>query len=202
MYVHVGIGSALCTGCCLRTKVLIAPICFMLDAQIFLRYSNEPVCLIAPVYKPFEEKGTLNATLGAPVLSFSAEVFTNRVPVDIYLVADPLGSSYFFLIDAEIFRGRTRGTIYTWHRWLGLLHHIIAQCTSPTHSEEEQLTFFSVFNQAAALVVQMFDIQRLQFHDYHGVLSLMYLPAGLKPEVLYVAHNAGLFCCTLWIRGK
>lgn len=47
-----------------------------------------------------------------------------------------------------------------------------------------------MFNQAAALVIQTFDMQRLQFHDYHGVLSLMYLPAGMKPEVLYVAHNA------------
>ena len=64
---------------------------------------------------------------------------------------------------------------------------VILKC----NSEEEQLSFFSVFNQAAALVVQTFDMQRLQFHDYHGVLSLMYLPAGMKPEVLYVAHNAG-----------
>ena len=59
------------------------------------------------------------------------------------------------------------------------------------NSEEEQLTYFSVFNQAVAVVVQTFDMHRLQFHDYHGVLSLMYLPAGMRPEVMYVAHNAG-----------
>ena len=68
------------------------------------------------------------------------------------------------------------------------------------HSEEEQLTFFSVYNQAAALVIQTFDMQRLQFHDYHGVLSLMYLPAGMRPEVLYVAHNAGT--CSSEGRGR
>ncbi len=31
---------------------------------------------------------------------------------------------------------------------------------------------------------------RGQFHDYHGVLSLMYLSETAKPSVLYVAHNA------------
>ena len=30
----------------------------------------------------------------------------------------------------------------------------------------------------------------LQFHDYHGVLSLMYLSEAAKPSVMYVAHNA------------
>lgn len=29
-----------------------------------------------------------------------------------------------------------------------------------------------------------------QFHDYHGVLSLMYLSESAKPNALYVAHNA------------
>ena len=29
-----------------------------------------------------------------------------------------------------------------------------------------------------------------QFHDYHGVLSLMYLSEPAKPHVMYVAHNA------------
>ena len=30
----------------------------------------------------------------------------------------------------------------------------------------------------------------LQFHDYHGVVSLMYLSEAAKPSVMYVAHNA------------
>ena len=81
-----------------------------------MRYSTDPVALIAPVYQPFlDEEGNISS-LGAPVLSLSAEVFTTRVPVNIYLVADHLGTSFFFLVDAEVFRNRTRGTIYTWQR--------------------------------------------------------------------------------------
>ena len=30
----------------------------------------------------------------------------------------------------------------------------------------------------------------VQFHDYHGVMSLLYLPAVSRPNVLYVAHNS------------
>ena len=74
------------------------------------------MALIAPIYKPFvDEDGNVN--LGAPLLRFSAEVYTERANVDIYLVADPNGGAYFFLIDAEIFRNRTRGQIYTWQRY-------------------------------------------------------------------------------------
>ncbi len=193
--------------------------------DIFLRYSHDPVALIAPVYAPFvHEDGEVH--LGSPVLTFLAEVYDTRVPVRIFMTADPEGSAYFFLVDAEVFRHRTRGKIYSWNRygvwwcvwcvwvclvwvWCGyakgeafafvtpsfpyLLMPIPSASTNTHHSEAEQLTFFSVFNQAVALVVQTFDIQRLQFHDYHGVLSLLYLPPAMRPEVLYVAHNAGMY---------
>ena len=87
-----------------------------LHPQIFLRYSSNPVTLIAPVYKPLLNEEDKPSSLGAPVLSFSAEVFTARIPVDVYLIADPAGTSFTFLVDAEIFRNRTRGLIYTWQR--------------------------------------------------------------------------------------
>ena len=53
-------------------------------------------------------------------------------------------------------------------------------------SEEEELTFFSVFNQAVAHVVQTLGVRSLQFHDYHGG-QLMHCMVGAscdaRPEV-------------------
>lgn len=43
-------------------------------------------------------------------------------------------------------------------------------------SEEEELTFFSVFNQAVAHVVQTLGVRSLQFHDYHGALRCALCP--------------------------
>ena len=40
----------------------------------------------------------------------------------------------------------------------------------------------------AATDLRSYDV--LQFHDYHGVVSLMYLSEAAKPSVMYVAHNA------------
>ena len=37
-----------------------------------------------------------------------------------------------------------------------------------TCSEAAELTFFSVFNQAMAHVVETLGVSALQFHDYHG----------------------------------
>lgn len=48
----------------------------------------------------------------------------------------------------------------------------------------------SVFGQAAAAVLAHTRQARVQFHDYHGTLSLLHLPASLRPSVLYTAHNA------------
>lgn len=84
--------------------------------DIFLRYSHDPVALIAPIYQPFvHQDGELH--LGSPVLTFLAEVYDTRLPVSIYMTADPGGGAYFFLVDADVFRHRTRGKIYTWSRW-------------------------------------------------------------------------------------
>ena len=38
------------------------------------------------------------------------------------------------------------------------------------------------------LAVEAFD--RVQFHDYHGCVSMMHLPPAMHPVVLYTAHNA------------
>jgi hypothetical protein len=56
--------------------------------------------------------------------------------------------------------------------------------------EDEMLTWLAVFNQAIAAVVMRESITHMQLHDYHGGLSLMYLPEAVRPAVLYVAHNA------------
>lgn len=44
--------------------------------------------------------------------------------------------------------------------------------------------------QAVAAVIMCEGITHVQLHDYHGGISLQYLPAELRPAVLYVAHNA------------
>lgn len=114
--VFYGCGFTVQIGTC--SGITICGKCIPRYSQIFLRYSSDPVALVAPVYKPFlDEDG--NVSLGAPVLRFSAEVYTERVNVDIYLVSDPLGGAFFFLVDAEIFRNRTRGQIYSWQRSVG-----------------------------------------------------------------------------------
>lgn len=48
--------------------------------------------------------------------------------------------------------------------------HCSSLRSAPLCSEEEELTFFSVFNQAVAHVVQTLGVRSLQFHDYHGEL--------------------------------
>jgi hypothetical protein len=71
-----------------------------------------------------------------------------------------------------VFRHRERGQIYTFQ------------------DEDEMLTWLAVFNQAVAAVVIKERLSYMQLHDYHGGLSLMYIPERLRPAVLYVAHNA------------
>jgi hypothetical protein len=76
------------------------------------------------------------------------------------------------LPQAEVFRHRERGQIYSFQ------------------DEDEMLTWLAVFNQAVAAVVIKERLSYMQLHDYHGGLSLMYIPERLRPAVLYVAHNA------------
>jgi glycogen synthase len=71
-----------------------------------------------------------------------------------------------------VFRHRERGQIYSFQ------------------DEDEMLTWLAVFNQAVAAVVIKERLSYMQLHDYHGGLSLMYIPERLRPAVLYVAHNA------------
>ncbi|WIA30035.1 hypothetical protein OEZ86_000130 [Tetradesmus obliquus] len=52
------------------------------------------------------------------------------------------------------------------------------------------LTWLAVFNKAVAAVVLAEGVTHMQLHDYHGALSLQYLPEELPPAVVYVAHNA------------
>lgn len=78
----------------------------------------------------------------------------------------------FSLRQAEVFRHRERGQIYSFQ------------------DEDEMLTWLAVFNQAVAAVVIKERLSYMQLHDYHGGLSLMYIPERLRPAVLYVAHNA------------
>jgi len=89
-------------------------------------------------------------------------------------VSDPLQYLSWLLpgVQAEVFRHRERGQIYTFQ------------------DEDEMLTWLAVFNQAVAAVVIKERLSYMQLHDYHGGLSLMYIPERLRPAVLYVAHNA------------
>jgi glycogen synthase len=78
----------------------------------------------------------------------------------------------YLLLQANVFRHRNRSDIYSFA------------------SEHDMITWLSVVNQAVATVVMNWGVRRLQLHDYHGALSLQYLPKHLRPEVLYIAHNA------------
>ncbi|KAK9813846.1 hypothetical protein WJX73_001548 [Symbiochloris irregularis] len=138
--------------------------------DIFIRHSDRPIAVCAPVYKPFyAEDGKLDQL--KPVLSFEVLVGNDRHKVSI--LATTLGDTVaFFLIQAEIFASRTRSTIYTFQ------------------TEEEQLTFFSVYNQSVAKVISAFGFHAVQMHDYHAGASLLYLPIKGRPKILYVAHNS------------
>lgn len=46
--------------------------------------------------------------------------------------------------------------------------------------EDEMLAWLAVFNQATAAVVVAEGITHMQLHDYHGGLSLMYIPGELS----------------------
>ncbi|PSC67013.1 alpha-1,3-glucan synthase Ags3, partial [Micractinium conductrix] len=126
--------------------------------ETFICHTARPMLVCAPMYAPFYgPDGRLAGDLAnsGPLLSMTAV---------------PAGPTVFFLLlDSDVFRNRTRGTIY---------QHA---------SEDEELAFFSVFNQAVAHTLR---VASLQLHDYHGALSLLYLPHQLPLRVLLVAHNA------------
>ncbi|WIA20821.1 hypothetical protein OEZ85_005176 [Tetradesmus obliquus] len=78
----------------------------------------------------------------------------------------------YCLVQAELFRRRGRADMYSFA------------------DEGEMLTWLAVFNKAVAAVVLAEGVTHVQLHDYHGALSLQYLPEELRPAVIYVAHNA------------
>ncbi|PSC67576.1 hypothetical protein C2E20_8791, partial [Micractinium conductrix] len=161
--------------------------------ETFICHTARPMLVCAPMYAPFYgPDGRLAGDLAnsGPLLSMTAVVGSERHLVEIYATAAPAGTGagsggaavngsdgaqpagptvFFLLLDSDVFRNRTRGTIY---------QHA---------SEDEELAFFSVFNQAVAHTLR---VASLQLHDYHGALSLLYLPHQLPLRVLLVAHNA------------
>ncbi|KAI7845483.1 hypothetical protein COHA_001031 [Chlorella ohadii] len=158
----------------------------------FIRNTTRPMLLCAPMYAPFygPEGGSKPRLFREPpIATFPAFVGGTKHLVDVYLTstAAPSGGkakvtagaqagqtppTFFLLLASPVFQKRTRSTIYT---------HA---------SEEEELTFFSVFNQAVAHVVQTLGVRSLQLHDYHGALSIAYLPPQIPVRAMLVAHNA------------
>lgn len=160
------------------------------------RFATRPVSLIAPMYSPFYGDGGGGTPKSTPTLGpYSQHITTICVrsgaktyDVDIYITAStppppleqqqqsqspPPGRCFYFLLHSpELFAYRTRGTIYTFD------------------SEEQQLVFFSVFNQALAFVIQSFGIRCIQLHDNHGALCLRYIHPSDRPIVLLVLHNS------------
>jgi len=109
-----------------------------------------------------------------PLLEMTVDVAGQQLPVEVFKVETAAHghARTYFLVQSELFRHRLRGQIYTFE------------------DEDEMLTWLAIFNQATAAVVVQEGVTHMQLHDYHGGLSLMYVPERLRPAVLYVAHNA------------
>lgn len=149
------------------------------DQQFCVR----PVALVAPLYAPFYEASTDSTE---PQLGLMSQFLTSivipsgekRFKIDLYLACahenkDSRSNCFYFLLASqELFAYKTRGTIYSFD------------------SEEQQLQFFSVFNQAIAFVISSFGIQSVQLHDNHAALSLQYIHPTNRPNVLLVLHNS------------
>lgn len=105
----------------------------------------------------------------APSSSFAVQL-TNVA--NLGLIHHTLFACRYLLLQASVFRNRTRSDIYSFA------------------SEHDMITWLSIVNQAVATVCLNWGVRRLQLHDYHGALSLQYLPKTMRPEVLYIAHNA------------
>ncbi|KAL4459197.1 hypothetical protein ABPG75_014062 [Micractinium tetrahymenae] len=147
--------------------------------ETFIAHTTRPMMVCAPMYRPFygEDGRVVHFASTSPIMTVPVLVGgTQRKLVDVYITSTPASVDvppiFFLLLASEVFCHRTRGTIY---------QHA---------SEEEELTFFSVFNQAVAHVAEALGVTSMQFHDYHGALSLMYLPPRLQVRALLVAHNA------------
>ncbi|KAK9823356.1 hypothetical protein WJX72_002143 [[Myrmecia] bisecta] len=138
--------------------------------DIFIRHSQEPIAICAPMYKPWYEPGSGMDQMQL-MLSFDVAVGDKSHLVEVFS-ATYEERVVFLLLQADVFRNKTRGTIHSFA------------------NEEEQLTALSIFNQATGRIIAAFGFRAVQFHDYHGVMSLQYLPPAARPSVLYVAHNS------------
>ncbi|KAF8067137.1 mok12 [Scenedesmus sp. PABB004] len=172
----------------------------------FLREWPGPLSLIAPLYRPCYEPlpgapppdgaagGGADAGAGAapggwrglvptvlppgaaPLLEMTVDVAGWQLPVEVFKLEAPVAPGgpprTYYLVQAELFARRRRGDIYAFT------------------DEDEMLTWLAVFNQAVAATIVAEGVTAVQLHDYHGGLSLCYIPQRLQPAVLYVAHNA------------
>lgn len=161
----------------------------------FIKQWHGPMAVVAPLYKPcYGPLPNSGASAGGasseaaydaphpsfvpayqkPFISLTVHVAGRQLPAEVFKVeASESGQPRtYYLIQSELFRHRERGQIYTFA------------------DEDEMLTWLAVFNQAIAAVVMRESISHMQLHDYHGGLSLMYMPEPVRPAVLYVAHNA------------
>ncbi|KAK9817284.1 hypothetical protein WJX72_012213 [[Myrmecia] bisecta] len=138
--------------------------------DIFIRHSQEPIAICAPMYKPWYEPDSGMDQLQL-MLSFDVAVGDKSHLVEVFS-ATYEERVVFLLLQADVFRTKTRGTIHSFA------------------NEEDQLTALSIFNQATGRIIAAFGFRAVQFHDYHGVMSLQYLPPAARPSVLYVAHNS------------
>ncbi|KAL4458945.1 hypothetical protein ABPG75_013810 [Micractinium tetrahymenae] len=145
--------------------------------ETFIRCATRPMIVCAPMYRPFfsEDGRPRHFANTAPIMTVPAVVNGSKHLVDVFITAGPTNGAsppvFFLLLSAGVFRRRNRSTIYQ-------------------HASEEELAFFSVFNQAVAHVAESLGVASLQFHDYHGALSLMYLPPRPHLRAMLVAHNA------------
>ncbi|KAF6252281.1 hypothetical protein COO60DRAFT_1644178 [Scenedesmus sp. NREL 46B-D3] len=115
-----------------------------------------------------------------PLLSLTVDVARGwQLPVEVFKLETVVGTGRaagqprtYYLVQNDLFRRRGRGDMYSFA------------------DEGDMLTWLAVFNKAVAAVVLAEGVTHMQLHDYHGALSLQYLPGELRPAVVYVAHNA------------
>jgi hypothetical protein len=110
--------------------------------ETFICHTARPMLVCAPMYAPFYgPDGHLAGDLAnsGPLLSMTAVVGSERHLVEIYATAAPAGTGagsggaavnssegaqpagptvFFLLLDSDVFRNRTRGTIYQHARWV------------------------------------------------------------------------------------
>lgn len=145
----------------------------------------------------------------APLLEMTVYVAGLPLPVEVFQhdAVSPTGQPRtYYLVQSDVFRHRTRSQIYSFQNedemltWLTIFNqaaaavivHQVRRRGAPlpvvplscTHSHA-----VATLHCAPCLPLPQ-AVKRVQLHDYHGGLSLMYIPERLRPSVLYVAHNA------------